>query len=49
MTSSISDKGRAAVLNRPVEISHSEIYDYMRARSAQNVIPISQVKLELTI
>ena len=44
MTSSFSDKGWAAVLNWPAEISHSEILDCMRTRSARNVIPISLVQ-----
>ena len=35
MTSSFSDKGRATVLDQPVEISCSGIYDHMRARSAE--------------
>ena len=48
MTSSFSDKGRVAVLDWPEEISGSEIYDYIRARSPRNVIPISQVKSEPT-
>ena len=49
MTSSFRDRRRAAVLDRPAEISRSEIYDYFRTRSAQNVVPISQVKSKPTI
>ena len=46
MASSFSNKCLAAVLDPPVEISGSENYDYMRAKSSQNAIPISQVKSE---
>ena len=49
MTSSINDNVRAAVLDPAAEISPNEIQDYIKARSARNVIPISQVKSEPTI
>ena len=49
MTSSFNNKGRDAVLDRPAEISRSEIEDYMRAQSARNVISISEVRQEPTI